>query len=87
MITTLKEILILLACLYLFLVLRSHYSKGESIPSFRHVPRPYRRHFRIRLYSSVLIFGKSKRVLISMRIKPSLPIGKGWPVNKGSMSG
>ena len=30
MITILKEILILLACLYLFLVLRSHYSKGES---------------------------------------------------------
>lgn len=30
MITILKEILVLLACLYLFLVLRSHYSKGES---------------------------------------------------------
>ena len=30
MITILKELLILLACLYLFLVLRSHYSKGES---------------------------------------------------------
>lgn len=30
MITILKEILILLACLYIFLVLRSHYSKGES---------------------------------------------------------
>jgi len=26
----LKEILALLTCLYLFLVLRSHYSKGES---------------------------------------------------------
>lgn len=30
MITILKEILVLIACLYLFLVLRSHYSKGES---------------------------------------------------------
>lgn len=30
MITILKELLVLLACLYLFLVLRSHYSKGES---------------------------------------------------------
>lgn len=30
MITILKELLIMLACLYLFLVLRSHYSKGES---------------------------------------------------------
>lgn len=30
MITLLKELLVLLACLYLFLVLRSHYSKGES---------------------------------------------------------
>ena len=30
MIIILKEILALLACLYLFLVLRSHYSKGES---------------------------------------------------------
>lgn len=30
MITILKEIQVLLACLYLFLVLRSHYSKGES---------------------------------------------------------
>lgn len=30
MITILKEILILLACLYIFLVLRAHYSKGES---------------------------------------------------------
>ena len=30
MITILKELLILLACLYLYLVLRSHYSKGES---------------------------------------------------------
>ena len=30
MITILKEILVLMACLYLFLVLRSHYSKGES---------------------------------------------------------
>ena len=30
MITTLKELLVLLACLYLFLVLRSHYSNGES---------------------------------------------------------
>ena len=30
MITLLKEILVLMACLYLFLVLRSHYSKGES---------------------------------------------------------
>ena len=30
MITILKELLILLACLYLFLVLRSHYKKGES---------------------------------------------------------
>ena len=26
----LKELLVLLTCLYLFLVLRSHYSKGES---------------------------------------------------------
>jgi hypothetical protein len=31
MITILKELLVLLACLYLFLVLRSHYSKGESL--------------------------------------------------------
>ena len=30
MITILKEILVLMVCLYLFLVLRSHYSKGES---------------------------------------------------------
>ncbi len=30
MITILKEILVLMACLYLFQVLRSHYSKGES---------------------------------------------------------
>ena len=30
MITILKELLVLLACLYLFLVLRFHYSKGES---------------------------------------------------------
>ena len=30
MIIILKEILALLACLYLFLVLRSHYSKGDS---------------------------------------------------------
>lgn len=30
MITILKEILVLMACLYLFLVLRSRYSKGES---------------------------------------------------------
>ena len=30
MITILKELLVLLGCLYLFLVLRSHYSKGES---------------------------------------------------------
>jgi len=30
MITILKELLVLLACLYLFLVLRSHYLKGES---------------------------------------------------------
>lgn len=30
MITILKELLVLLACLYLFLVLRSHYSMGES---------------------------------------------------------
>ena len=30
MINILKELLVLLACLYLFLVLRSHYSKGES---------------------------------------------------------
>ena len=30
MITMLKELLGLLACLYLFLVLRSHYSNGES---------------------------------------------------------
>lgn len=30
MITILKEILVLMICLYLFLVLRSHYSKGES---------------------------------------------------------
>lgn len=30
MIKILKELLVLLACLYLFLVLRSHYSKGES---------------------------------------------------------
>ena len=30
MITILKELLVLLARLYLFLVLRSHYSKGES---------------------------------------------------------
>lgn len=30
MITILKELLVLLACLYLFLVLRSHYSKRES---------------------------------------------------------
>ena len=30
MITILKELLVLMACLYLFLVLRSHYSKGES---------------------------------------------------------
>ena len=30
MITILKELLVLLACLYLFLVLRSYYSKGES---------------------------------------------------------
>ena len=30
MIKILKEILVLMACLYLFLVLRSHYSKGES---------------------------------------------------------
>lgn len=30
MITILKELLVLLVCLYLFLVLRSHYSKGES---------------------------------------------------------
>lgn len=31
MITILKELLFFLACLYLFLVLRSHYSKGESL--------------------------------------------------------
>ena len=30
MITILKEILVLMVCLYLFLILRSHYSKGES---------------------------------------------------------
>ena len=30
MINILKELLVLLACLYLFLVLRSHYSKGVS---------------------------------------------------------
>ena len=30
MITILKEILVLMVCMYLFLVLRTHYSKGES---------------------------------------------------------
>lgn len=30
MITIVKEILVLLFCAYLFLVLRSHYSKGET---------------------------------------------------------
>ena len=60
---------------------------GESIQSFRRVPRPYKRHFRIRLFSSVLIFGKNKRVLISRRIKPSLQIGKVRLINKGSKSG
>ena len=30
MITILKEILVPMVCLYLFLILRSHYSKGES---------------------------------------------------------
>lgn len=36
MITILKEIQVLLACLYLFLVLRSHYSKGESFKDAFH---------------------------------------------------
>ena len=31
MIQILKEILILIVCIYIFLVLRSHYSKGETV--------------------------------------------------------
>ena len=31
MMLILKEILILIVCIYLFLVMRSHYSKGETL--------------------------------------------------------